>query len=175
MGKPINNVTLKMLQNYIKKSDIDRFLLDLEYPVGGNKPYVQFPGMPTPAEKYAGTSWEIDTKYQGRVLIGSGGDYAFGSTGGEEKHAMTQEELFRHGHKNNNALGWYPRTSEYLIDPELWSQVEVGEYQQDPKGGAYFTDRLKPNMASDTGPTGDSQPFNIMQPYIVVNFWKRIA
>lgn len=133
--------------------------LDLEYPAGGNRPYIQYPNEPTPAEKYAGTSWEIDTAMQGRTIIGSGGSYTFGSSGGEATHSLTTAQMAPHSH--------YPDDGYSNIDNRTsgsgWRLI------------AGQDNRVVWEGEITTSTQGSGEAFNIMQPYTVVNFWKRTA
>lgn len=136
-------------------------MLDLFIPVGKTIP--QYYGEPTPAEQFAGTSWEIDTAMQGRVAIGSGGSYTFGATGGEATHTLTVNEMPSHYHPqilmvdNTTVFGSFVSGSgtANAAPPTLNSGSSV--------------DPLR------TSSVGASQPHNIMQPYTVANYWKRTA
>lgn len=53
-------------------------------------------GSPTsPAALYDGTSW---TQIKDRFLIGAGGNYSLGSTGGSTAHTLTVAEMPAHSH-----------------------------------------------------------------------------
>ena len=101
---------------------------------------------------HLGFTWQKVAK--GRVLVGKDEDdedfNTVGKTGGEKKHTMTINELVAHDHG-------------------------VGiEYNTAPGGDSH---RLSSNPAyatAKTSSTGGGQPFNIMQPYEVVNIWERI-
>jgi len=60
------NNALERIENVVNTGDTPP-------PVGFH--YIQFFGEPTPAQRYAGTSWIIDIDYAGRTIIGSGGKY----------------------------------------------------------------------------------------------------
>lgn len=134
---------------YIKINDLDRFILEAEYPVGG-KPYIQFPNTPTPAERWAGTAWEIDTEYAGRALIGSGGEYAFGATGGSADAVVVE-----HSH---DIIAFYDSLSDS-------SAIQRGSFGSMDRGETV-------NAITQTGESGVGKN---MPPYTVVNFWKRTA
>lgn len=103
---------------------------------------------------------------QGRTLMGQGTgndgstsmSFTANSTGGQYKHTMTISELVSHTHTNftigGTKVGW---TS--------------GVFQQGSLGGV----RTSPTENIITGSTGGSTPFNILNPYIVVYFWRRTA
>ena len=129
--------------------------VDERYEVGDHA--IQFFGERTPAEKYGGT-WEIDSEYEGRVIIGSGGSYTFGAKGGEEKHTQTINEMPDHMHSLVvNADD--PNSSGVIAD-----HIVLG-----------YSTKWKIFQGNLVQPEGDTQPFNIMQPYCVVNAWKKIA
>lgn len=116
--------------------------------------HIQFSGEPTPAEIWAGTTWVIDTDYQGRTLIGSGGAYTLGATGGEETHILTVSEMPEHRH----SLG-------------LVSAGTFGVARLCSSSGSGENMEPSPNTQYE----GSSQPHNNMPPYTVVNYWKRTA
>lgn len=141
--------------------------LDINFPVGGNERYVQFPNAPTPASKFAGTSWEIDTTLQGRTLIGSGGSYTFGSTGGSATHTNTINEMVAHEHDqrlnvaNGNSIGALVYNSTGGTSTGVF--MTGGDYTTTAKG------RIR------TYAEGSGQSYSILNPYTVVNYWKRTA
>ncbi len=135
-------------QTYLTKQQA----LDLFLPVG--KHWIQYQGESTPAALFGGT-WEADTDYTGRVLVGSGAGYVLGATGGETEHKLTVLEVPPHSHKINGQI----------------FEVQYGSSLQ--------TIRLdyEDNQNLDTviQNTGGGRPFSIMQPYKVVAVWKRTA
>ena len=81
--------------------------------------------------------------------------FTAGSIGGEFKHQMLIDELVSHDHIMTKNRNW---------------------------GNANYGGTNSPAWSSESNPsdnltskTGNSQPFNIMQPYIVVNMWKRVS
>lgn len=154
----VNNlVTIEMLNAFRDAliSDFDRLILENEYPVGG-RPYIQFDGMQTPAERWAGTSWEIDTDYTGRVLVGSGTGFTIGATGGEATHTLTVEEMPSHNHPLRYGIPQGPGE-----ESALWMD--------------YSLKKFTGNDAAAVFNVGGGKQHNIMQPYKVVNIWKRTA
>lgn len=94
-----------------------------------------------------------------RTLVGAGGtstpilNNTVGSTGGEELHTMTEDELVSHTH--NSMDGNFISTAEL---PGMQISREYIEF------GTYPT----------TAATGNSKPFNLMQPSLVVNGFIKI-
>jgi hypothetical protein len=96
--------------------------------------------------------WLPDTASFGRVMVSAGQGQnltlrSVGDTGGEERHTMTQEELFPHTHGLHH--GAFPQSgTNDTPAPNLL--------------GGWF-----PNRDAPTGSTGGGVPFNVMQPFIV--------
>lgn len=149
----------------VSKSDLDRILLDFLHPVGGN-PYIQFPNTPTPAERWAGTTWEIDTAYQGRVLLGSGGSYTLGDTGGSKDAVVIRHNHQQRGHNQNFP---FPAISPYLKESATYNQVVMEPNSE------YYTTITGAYTELNTEYSGESGADKNMQPYIVYNMWKRIS
>ena len=166
-----NNIS----QTYVKISDIDRLILETEYPIGG-KPYIQFKGMQTPAERWANTAWEIDTNYQGKTIIGSGGDYIFGATGGSTTHrhfAGTPDE----DNTALHALLQYNYQDGQTVINESEGTVDFGagwepRRQLIIQGDRAYSGQRRSAAIKVVGAVRDG---TTMQPYLVVNYWKRIS
>ena len=107
----------------------------------------------SPAARYGG-SWEQIT---GRFLIGAGGSYALGSTGGEANVTLTINEIPPHDHVSDvYNIDMDAPSGELVILP---SKVDV-----------------TPNLISyPTRNTGGGQPHNNLPPYIACNIWRKVA
>ena len=88
------------------------------------------------------------------MLFRSRGGAPIGSTGGEEMHTLTIEEMPSHVH-----------------------QLAFFEGESGGLGAAALGRNTLPfDFANDRiGTSGGSQPHNNMPPYIAVNIWKRVA
>jgi len=128
------------------RTNATAFDVDLMYPVGSI--YMNMSDInPT---LFFGGVWE---QISGKFLLSSSDTYEAGSTGGEEKHILTLEELPSHRHN----YGDYYRVA-------AGSNFEVVGYNgvtKYPKEG--------------TCAAGGSKSHNNMPPYLVVYMWKRVA
>ena len=120
-------------------------VLDLIYPIGsiaiGAKPSI-------------GT-WE---KIQGRFLWASSTAHPAGSTGGEETHKLTVNEMPSHTHTTNR-------------DINAWDGSKVG-YDFNYGVGTGAPVGAGSNILNNTG---GSQAHNNMPPYLSVDMWRRTA
>lgn len=133
---------------------IKGFVNSHEHPVGSI--YITTSSMFNPATQWGGT-WEKTAA--GRCLIGASSAYPLGSTGGENTHSLSVQEMPKHQHATANGA-------------PIWSQSDgYGSILANSSSGAN-----KANLASSgTTYAGDSQAHNNMQPYLSVNIWKRTA
>lgn len=109
---------------------------------------------------YLGFTWE--RCLTGKVPVGidtNDTDFnTIGKTGGEKKHTLTVNEMPSHGHNLQFHDG-------------AGSSVDSG------KGVPYLGNGNRYTGGDPRGiqPTGGSQAHNIMQPYEVVSFWRRVS
>lgn len=146
-----NNVTLAMLQAALQNAEAiavkkSHAVGDVIMRFNNNNPALDFGG-----------TWERTA--QGRFPLGAsstGGGYLLGAEGGEAAHTLMVAEMPSHSH-----LQRYPQnenTGNYLTATSIWG------YNR-PLG-----------ISNDsTTSAGDNQPHNNMPPYVVFNFWKKIA
>ena len=124
-------------------------ILNAIYPIGvivcGAKPTV-------------GT-WE---KVEGKFLLGSSSSHKAGSTGGEETHKLTVNEMPSHNHNFNSAVAvWGPSTTNNgftVVGGNHWAGSDM-------VGGNY----------DNTANAGGGRAHNNMPPYLSVDMWRRTA
>lgn len=88
----------------------------------------------------------------GQFLLGAGGSYQAGNTGGEAEHTLTINEIPAHAHNLNGGFG------------------EGGS-----SAGQWRTDGNRPlSNWGNTGTAGGGAAHNNMPPYITVYRWQRI-
>ena len=110
--------------------------------------------------QYGGKRWSL---IQDKFLIGAGGKYAGGVTGGEETHALTINELPSHTHDVVYIQGTTPRKAGlYRTNAGNGNGFEAGSY------GETGSNRIGEYTVTKTG---GSEPMNILPPYIAVYIW----
>lgn len=105
----------------------------------------------SPASQFGGT-WE---QLKDRFLLGAGGTYTAGATGGAATHKLTIAEMPYHNHP-------YLRTAMFY-DEVTDDRSCIGERET-----------LTTATWKQTNHTGGDQPHNNMPPYLVVYMWKRV-
>lgn len=123
-------------------------LLDI-YPVGSIYMSVS---STSPASLFGGT-WE---QLKDRFLLGAGGTYTAGATGGAATHKLTIAEMPYHNHPYLRAAMYYDEVTD---DRSCLGEKET----------------LTTATWRQTNHTGGDQPHNNMPPYLVVYMWKRVA
>lgn len=124
-------------------------LFDLIYPVGAV--YISMNNT-SPATLFGG-SW---TKVEGKFLLGTSSAYPTGSSGGEETHTLTVNEMPSHKHTFYLQRGSSTGEKTALLEWTMSSQVAGWQPWQ-------------------TDGTGSGQAHNNMPPYLAVNMWYRTA
>lgn len=124
-------------------------LFDLIYPVGAV--YISMNNT-SPATLFGG-SW---TKVEGKFLLGTSSAYPTGSSGGEETHTLTVDEIPSHNHAFYLQRGGNTSEKTALLEWTRSSQVAGWQPWQ-------------------TDGTGGGQAHNNMPPYLSVNIWYRTA
>lgn len=143
----------------IGKIKVGGTIYDIAYPIGSI--YLSVNDT-SPAGIFGGT-WE---RIKDRFLLAAGDTYAAGSTGGEEQHKLTVDEMPRHRHSSDDSnLGY----AGDVVDRDrfvLWLNKGTVDTNA-PETGE--------NGRVKTSWVGDSQPHNNMPPYLAIYAWKRIA
>ncbi|MCI7725410.1 MAG: hypothetical protein MSJ41_08575 [Erysipelotrichaceae bacterium] len=134
------------------------------YPVGSI--YVSTSATFNPQTAWGGT-WVKTAK--GRCLIGANDTYPLGSTGGEERHYLTGNEMPPHGHSAGKVFNY--KLSNYGIKADAW--------QKDGDQVLYIDQASASSSQSSeiltTNSTGGGASHNNMQPYLAVYIWERTA
>lgn len=121
-----------------------------------NTHHIQYNGEETPAARFGGT-WQIDTDYTGRVLVGSGTGFTIGATGGEESHMLIKEEIPNHFHAGYIVGDQSSSTDNIAVSTQWGKYQAIGDFAKE------IQDYLGQSSLS------------LMQPYKVVGVWKRTA
>ena len=150
--------------NNITAADIiigGKSLLDFLHPVGS---YYWSDNATSPATLFGGT-W---VKVEGRFLLGSGGVYSVGDTGGEAEHTLTVEEMPSHRHPfagSGDFSNYDGRNSSINKQGSAYSG-EPGLYNgADYSSSGYIAMQY----------TGGGAAHNNMPPYYTTNIWRRTA
>lgn len=139
-----NNIIAQVLERMLPVGSIVEWS-----PVEGGKDDLSTPAKV--AAYYGFGTWEAYGA--GQFLLGVGGSYQAGNTGGEAEHTLTIDEIPSHVHNLNG--GW----GEGGTSSSQWRTNQ---------------NRPKTNWG-DTGTAGGGQAHNNMPPYITVYRWRRIA
>ena len=136
-------------QTYNLKIEFQKDLLEKVYPVGS---YYWSQKNTSPDELFGG-KWQT---VSGRFLFSTDSNHSVDSTGGEEKHTLTIDEMpsHNHGYQRFNYYSWI-------------KSVDSGSYPVPYRNDTNF-------MISPTSNyTGGSQAHNNMPPYITAYCWRR--
>ena len=138
-------------QTYNLKIEFQKDLLEKVYPVGS---YYWSQKNTSPEELFGG-KWEA---ISGRFLFSTDSNHSVDSTGGEEKHTLTENEMPSHTH-GYNRFNYY-------------SYYSFGNL---PGTGMYVPYRNDSNwtISDNVGYKGGNQPHNNMPPYITAYCWRR--
>lgn len=109
----------------------------------------------SPATLFGGT-WE---RIQDTFLLAAGTNHAAGSTGGEENHALTVNEMPTHHHEG---LYWGTLSTPLCLNSGE-NPLRLSHTGSGADNGFW------------TGETGGGQAHNNMPPYLAVYVWKRTA
>lgn len=132
-----------------------------EHPVGSV--YITISSNFNPADQWGGTWSKIA---EGQCLIQAGTNYTLGSTGGEERHYLSGNEMPPHGHTAGKAANFkLANTGVAKSALDKYSEQFLWIDQSSTSAS---------NLLS-TNAEGGGASHNNMQPYVAVNIWKRTA
>lgn len=136
---------------YVEDSDGNRMNLALFYnPVGT----IKITETNVNPGTYLGGTWELDS--QGRMILGASDNYPAGSTGGEETHTLTKNEMPAHSHRPSKTSGFF--------HCYIGSSGSDG-FQSGSSGKSY----------ANTEEVGGGGAHNNMSPYKSYYIWKRTS
>lgn len=152
----INGTVLNIYTvNSVDISSIVTTVKEACYPVGSI--YCNATDSRSPTTILGFGSWR---QIQGSFLFGSDITHQAGSTGGEETHTLTVDEMPSHNHSHimvtNYNIGWGKNQKQRGND--------YGVGYNDPNQADFYTNK-----------TGGGQPHNNMPPYLAVYMWQRIS
>lgn len=156
MAKYLDTDGLSYLWNKIKG-----WVNSHEHPVGSV--YITISSRFNPADQWGGTWSKIA---EGQCLIQSGNNYTLGSTGGEERHYLTGNEMPPHGHAAGTASG-------FKLSNNGIAKSAIDKYSEQ----FLWIDQSSKAASSlvSTKAEGGGASHNNMPPYLAVNIWKRTA
>lgn len=166
-----------MQQNLVTQEMLDAFnaaieakiaaaqtaLINEAFPIGKVIPQMQ--GEPEPGSYIPGTSWELVPDYAGKVVVGSGDSYTLGATGGSANNTHNHE-------KGTLYAAIAPGDSSFLMRfvqgvASYGTQLQFAAARTDQNANSTF--------ATDIGGSTAQTSIDTMPPYVVANYWKRIA
>lgn len=155
---PINATNLNKIENGIKKNNNDiNNMVNVIYPIGS----IYMSINSTNPETLFGGTWE---QIKDTFLLSAGDTYEAGSTGGEDEHTLTIDEMPKHSHK--------------MDDVNYGGYANRLGIRSDGGGGTGLVPSFSHTNSYSTyvpTPTGGGLPHNNMPPYLTVYMWKRTA
>ena len=151
----------KILKNGTEYGLGGKALIDRIYPVGSI--YISTSSTFNPQNVWGGT-WKKTA--DGRCLIGANNTYPLGSTGGEEAHYLTGNEMPPHGHSAGKVYGY------------RLSNNGIASSAIDRNGEQFLYIDQTSSASSDifyANAEGGGASHNNMQPYLAVYIWERTA
>lgn len=128
----------------------------------------------SPAALYDGTSW---TQIKDRFLIGAGGSYALGSTGGSAIHTMSAAEMPAHSHSGSiTAVGDHNHTIHDAGGTSIYNILaHLGVEKIYTTVTVSFETAGAHTHSVSIGSNGSGKAFNIMNPYVAKYMWRRVS
>ena len=132
-----------------------------QHPIGSI--YISTSSTFNPQTAWGGT-WRKTA--DGRCLIGANDTYPLGSTGGEERHYLTGNEMPPHGHSAGKA-------ATFKLSNEGIASSAIDHYGKQ----FLYIDQTSTNTSEvlNTNASGGGASHNNMQPYLAVYIWERTA
>lgn len=182
MGNPVTNITFENGNLVIEKATGEPVTIKISspldaYPVGS---FYFSQNSTNPATLFGGTWEQLE---QGRVLLSQGTNYPAGSTGGEATHTLTVAEMPKHSHTRGTmnitgdvslAVPWTGATRNGALSTTSNNENFVGGQVNQTKVNHLYLNASN-GWTGATSEEGESQAFNVMQPYISVYIWLRKA
>lgn len=156
------------VKSYVAANSAGGVALSAVYPVGSI--YMTM-NADDPADLFGGT-WE---RIQDRFLLAAGAAHGAGTTGGEETHQLTADELpdHRHTFTTNSAGAHTHKVGHKRADAYGAGKLDATHYS-----GTFDVTSSSDGAHTHSGTTdgaGGSQAHNNMPPYVAVYVWKRTA
>ena len=131
-------------------------------------------GSPTsPAALYDGTSWARITD---RFLIGAGGNYSLGSTGGSTAHTLTVAEMPAHSHGGSiTGAGNHTHTLTAYTDASSGSYLNYQDRVSFGMSNRTTSAAGAQSHAVSLGSSGGNKSFSILNQYIAKFIWRRVS
>ncbi len=110
--------------------------------------------------------WKLCDLLKDKFILGAGGSYALGTTGGTATHTLTVEEMPEHHHQQASDFSNYDTNSGTWHNPSTPSFAAVN---------TGFENRLGAQKNATTFKTGGSKPHNNMPPYYALAYIEYIG
>lgn len=144
-------------------------LLDV-YPVGAI--YISVSAT-NPSTLFGGT-WEALA--EGRVLIGAGGGYTAGQTGGSSTATLSISNMPSHNHGGSTGSVSAGGSHTHSLPGNAWEGDGTSFHTVKPTGtNKTAAANGMPAHSHTISSQGSGQAFSIQNPYLVVYMWKRTA
>jgi len=104
--------------------------------------------------------WAAYTNASGRVIVGTGGGYGLGATGGAAMVTLTIAQMPKHQHAETFAKHIGAAPAQYGLSTD---KSRFGYELHGIHNGVWVTQPL-------VSPAGGSQPFDNRQPYLALNY-----
>jgi hypothetical protein len=143
-------------------------IIALAYPVGSI--YMNTSNSTNPGTLLGIGTWAVVAS--GQMLLGNGGGYSAGATGGSATTTLSTANLPSHSHSATSTDSGHTHTfTEYgAFAPQSGSSTPVWYGTSTANTGTGFA-----NITTTIGNTGSGTSFSTISPYLVVYMWQRTA